>query len=388
MNPMTMAVIGTFDTKADEHRFLKEAIERRGLAVVTVNAGAKGPPGFHPDHDLRPAPGLDRDRAIETVIDRGRALITGLFSQGYIAGAISAGGGTGTHIGASIMKSLPLGVPKVMVSTVASRDMAPVVGTKDLTVIHSVGDLLGVNSLTGLILDQAAAALCAMARSDWKPPPRKKRIALTMFGFITRAAERVKANLEAMGHEVIAFHANGAGGLAMEELAREGWFDAILDLATHELADSLMDTGYCRLIGPGRLDPLPIPRLIVPGGLDCIVLEFTRNTTPKEFHNRRIFYYDFRSAISITQQEALTLAQQLTQKINQATAPQKLLIPTKGWSEATSDSGPLHHPQTAKTIIDYLRTNLISEIEIKETTHHILDEEFASMAAGMMDDML
>ena len=388
-----IAVLGTFDSKPEEHQFLKTAIETRGHRALTINVGTKQAPGFSPDYDLRPEPGPDRDLAIEKVIARGFKLLGDLYLKGEIKGVISAGGGSGTHISASIMKALPLGAPKIMVSTVAARNMAPVIGARDITMMHSVSDLLGVNSISGMILDQAAGAICGMAESAWKPAGSKKRIALTMFGFITTAAEMVRQHLENMGHEVIAFHANGVGGLAMEKLAAEGWFDAILDLATHELADSLYPGGYCHLIGPGRLEPnnrRPIPRLVVPGGLDCIVLEFTRQTVPPEYHDRRIFFYDFRSAINVNAAEGRILADQLTEKINREDkAPIKVLVPTAGWSEASDNQGnPLFDQQVGREMIETLKTGCNGRIRIQETPLHIMDEEFAALAANAMNDML
>ncbi len=391
MTDAAIAVLGTFDSKGEEHLFLKEAIERRGSKVLTINVGTKGPSGFPPDFDLRPEAGLDRDMAIQLVIAQARSLVRELFDLGRIRAVISAGGGTGTHLGTSIMKVLPLGVPKVMVSTVASRDMSGVVGTKDITMMHSVGDLLGVNSISGLILDRAAGAVCGMARSDWRPSVEKKRIALTMFGFITRTAEMIKTNLEEMGHEVVAFHANGAGGLAMEELAAEGRFDAILDLATHELADSLKPGGYCSLIGPGRLDPLPdkkIPRLVVPGGLDCVVLEFTRENIPEEYRDRKIFFYDFRSAVRVVADESRLLARQLADKLNQSAGSVKVAIPLQGWSEADREGGPLFDPAAGGAFIETLKETLHEGIEIRELDLHIIDPEFAAKAAEIMNDML
>ena len=145
-----------------------------------------------------------------------------------------------------------------------------------------------------------------------------------------------------MGYEVIAFHANGTGGMAMEELAAEGYFAGILDLATHELADALMN-GYCGGIGPERFDPIPgkeLPRLIVPGGLDCAVLEFTRHSIPNKFKDRKIFFYDFRSAIRLNMDESLILSEKLSAKLNQDAANIRLLIPSHGWSEADRETGP------------------------------------------------
>jgi uncharacterized protein (UPF0261 family) len=386
-----IVVLGTFDSKAEEHLFLRQGIEARGRRVITINVGTKGQPGFEPDYDLRPVQGLERDTAMREVIQRGCELVRGLYEKGEIGGLISAGGGTGTYLGTSIMKVLPLGVPKVMVSTVASRNMGAVVGTKDITMMHSVGDLLGVNSISGRILDSAAGAVCGMAGSTWRPPPGRKRIALTMFGFITRTAEAVKKHLENLGHEVIAFHANGTGGLAMEQLAGEGFFDGILDLATHEFADSLKPGGYCSLIGPGRLEPTAgrtVPRLVVPGGLDCIVLEFTRDTVPSEYRDRRIFYYDFRSAVSLNLPESISLGALLAEKISRNGSPIKILVPWGGWSEAAGDQGPLFIPENGAALINELKRGLSDGLEVLEVEQHILDPEFAEIAARTMDRML
>ena len=392
-----IAVVGTFDSKGEEHLFLKQCIERRGLTTLTINVGTKGPASFPADIDLyseliKKGEGLsdDRDEAIQRVLIRARSLTKELHRKGQICGVISAGGGTGTYLGTSIMHVLPMGVPKVMISTVASRDMANIVGTKDITMIHSVVDILGVNSILGGVLDRAAAAICGMVQSQLKPRKEKKRIALTLFGFITQAAEGIKQFLEEMGYEVIAFHANGTGGMAMEELAAEGYFHGILDLATHELADELMG-GYCKGIGPERLGPIPgqnVPRLVVPGGLDCAVLEFTRNSIPDEYRGRKIFYYDFRSAIRLTKEETEFLADQLAEKLNSYQSLAKLLVPSRGWSEADREDGPLYDPMISEAFIQKLKKGLNPEIEIREVALHINDYSFARLASSFMDEML
>jgi uncharacterized protein (UPF0261 family) len=390
-----IAVVGTFDSKGEEHLFIKKAIERRGLTVFTINAGTKGPSPFPADLDLyveviKGENIVGRDEAIETILTRAREVIEERYEKGEIFGIISAGGGTGTHIGTSIMRVLPLGVPKVMVSTVASRDMAKIVGTRDITMMHSVVDLLGVNSISGGVLDRAAGAVCGMVQNHWKAQSEKKRVALTMFGFITKAAELTKGYLEEMGYEVIAFHANGTGGMAMEELAAEGYFQGILDLATHELADELMG-GYCRGIGPQRLEPVKgrdIPRLVVPGGLDCAVLEFTRDTIPEQFRDRKIFFYDFRSAIRLNEKETRILAGQLADKLNANTGNVKALIPYRGWSEADQEGGPLYDPVMRDSFVQTFKQSLNPRIDIKEADLHINDPAFARLAASIMGEML
>ncbi len=392
-----IAVIGTFDSKAEEHQFLKDRIETRGLDVLTINIGTKAPAPVavsldlfpqvfeNPDTDL-----TDRDAAIAAMIDTASEQVLGLYRNGRIQGVISAGGGTGTHLSTSIMRQLPLGVPKVMVSTVASRDMSDIVATKDIVMFHSVADILGVNSILGTILDQAAAAACAMALSQWRPSHTKKRIALPFFGFITESAEHTREALERLGYEVVAFHANGTGGMAMVELAAEGYFDGILDLATHELADDLKD-GYCGGIGPERYAPIPgrsIPRLVVPGGLDCAVLEFTRDNIPEAYKDRPIFFYDFRSAIRLDEHETLTIADQLADKLNLAPATVQVLIPTRGWSEADREGGPLFAPEISNLFVNRLKHRLADSIPILELDYHINDKAFADTAASVMHAMV
>jgi uncharacterized protein (UPF0261 family) len=392
-----VAIVGTFDSKGEEHLFLKDCIQKRGLPTLTVNVGTKRPSTDPTDIDLFPVlkkrlrgRSGNRDKAIETVINLAREVIQDRYSKGEIAGIISAGGGTGTHLGTSIMRVLPLGVPKVMVSTVASRDMSKTVGTKDITMMHSVVDLLGVNSISGMILEKAAGAVCGMVRSRWKSKARKKRIALTFFGFITKGAEEIKRSLEGLGYEVIPFHANGTGGTAMEELASEGYFDGILDFAIHELADELMG-GYCRGMGPQRLEPprgRPVPRLVVPGGMDCAVLEFTRDTVPHEHKNRKLFFYDFRSAIRLNRKETTYLAEQVAEKLKLDPEHIKVLIPRQGFSEADHVEGPLFDPAMNQVFVGTLKKALNPLVDIREADLHINDPEFAQLAAQTMDAMV
>ena len=396
-NKAAIAVLGTFDTKSEEHIFLKNQIEQHGIGTLTINVGTGMPSSEPVDLDLleivranNPAIPKGRDNIINAMLKEAKDQIKKLHGDGNISGVISAGGGTGTHICTTIMHELPLGVPKVMVSTVASRDMSRVVGTKDIVMIHSVADLLGVNSISGLILDKAAAAICGMVKSHWQPSGARKRIALPFFGFITPGAEATRRALESLGYEVVAFHANGTGGMAMEELAEEGYFHGILDLATHELADDLLD-GYCGGIGPQRFEPVPgrsIPRLVVPGGLDCAVLEFTRTSIPKQYQDRKIFFYDFRSAIRLNEKETSFLATQLAEKLNKDPANIRVLVPTRGWSGADKPDGPLFDPDMSRLFLHKFKDSLDSQIQIQEVDHHINDDAFGDIAAKLMDAMV
>jgi uncharacterized protein (UPF0261 family) len=392
-----IAVLGTFDSKGEEHLFLKRRIEERGFPTITINVGTHAPPAFTPDRDLfremAAGGGLipqDRDEALAAMSERAETLVRDLHENEEICGIISAGGGTGTYVGTRAMRALPFGVPKVMVSTVASRDMSSVVGTRDVTMIHSVVDIMGVNTLLGQILDRAAGAVCGMAEAAWGPGKERQRIALSMFGFITEAAERIRGLLEEMGYEVIPFHANGTGGMAMEELAAQGYFHGILDLATHELADELKQ-GYCSGIGPGRLNPptsLGIPRLVVPGGLDCAVLEFTREHIPETYRNRKIFFYDFRSAIGLDRSETLVIADQLVEKLNAHPEKIQVLIPMGGWSEADREGGPLGDRGIRETFAQRLADHLDPRIGVVTVEAHINDPDFSSAAVKTLHGML
>ncbi len=385
-----IAVLGTFDTKPDEHLFLKKLISDRGLKTLTINVGTKTPSPFEADIDLYEE-FASRDDAIEGIITKGAKVIREMYERGEISGIISAAGGTGTHVSTSIMKVLPLGVPKVMLSTVASKDMKDVVGTKDITMMHSVSDLLGINSISGRLLEGAAGAVCGMAQKQWKPAEMKRRIAMTFYGFVAPAADTAKECLEEMGYEVIAFHAIGTGGKAMEELAAEGYFDGILDLATHELVDDLVG-GYCAGCGPQRLCPVPgrvIPRLVIPGGLDNLIGLFTRESgVPEQYKDRKVMFWDFRSGVRPSLEETLTVAGQIIEKLNTHDSTTKVLIPSQGWSVADIEGGALYEPSTNRALVDSLKEGINPRIEIREEDLHICDPAFGKMAATLMDEMV
>jgi len=397
-NRPTIVVLGTYDTKAEEHIFLQNAIKQRGLRPLSINVGTGTSCPAQVDYDLHgelfpsgPKGCNSRDKAISQMILMASGLVQKLHREQGLGGIISAGGGSGTHIAASIMKTLPMGIPKLIVSTVASRDMKPVIGTKDITVMHSVVDLLGINSISGKVLDKAAGAICAMAQSKWEPKQTKTQIALTLFGFITPAAEFTRKELESLGYEVIPFHANGTGGMAMEDLARKGYFAGILDLAPHELADELKN-GYCKGIGPERLAPIsspyPIPRLVIPGGLDCAVFEFTRDTVPDQYKGRKIFFYDFRSAVRLTKEETILIAHQIAARLSKAPKDYRVLIPMRGWSEADKQGTPLFDPELNHIFVKELRGRLGETVQIKEVPYHINDPEFAKVTATMLHEMV
>ncbi len=402
MNP-TVVLIGTLDTKGDEVAFLRDVIQREGCSSLVVDVGTLHPPTIEPDvlrSEVASAAGWseeeivkrkDRRFAVETMIEGGSKILSDLFTQGRVCAVLSVGGGTGTHIGMGIMRHLPLGVGKLMVSTVASRDMSQLIGTKDIVVMHSVIDILGLNPISERILENAGTAAAAMARSYAEIRSERPILGLTSFGFITEGAMRLQDTLEGRGYAVAAFHANGTGGMAMEDLIEQGLISGVVDFALHEFADAMHD-GYCGGIGPGRLEAAGrggIPQVVVPGGLDCIVLEFSsEETRPPQFKGRKVFWYDFRSGVRTSREEALQLANTVADKLGRAQGPVSLLIPLQGWSEADRRDGPLFEPETNAVFISEVRRLLDGKIKIEEVDAHINDEVFTDAVASEIDSLM
>jgi len=278
-----------------------------------------------------------------------------------------------------------------MVSTVASRDMSQLIGTKDIIMMHSVVDILGLNAVSKKILANAGSAVAGMARSTVKIRSEKPLIGLTSFGFITEGAMRVKGLLERRGYEVAPFHANGTGGMAMEDLIDQGLINGVVDFALHEFADQMYG-GYCGAIGPGRLESAGrrgIPQVVVPGGLDCIVLEFdSPETMPQHVKGRKVFWYDFRSGVRTSHDDVVQLSKIIANKLNQAQGPSKVIVPLKGWSEADAPGGPLHDPDTNRVFTVELRAALDGRIEVLEVNAHINDAEFAERVVSELDSLM
>jgi len=401
--PNKVVIIGTLDTKGQEVEFLRESIIGHQCVPIVLDVGILNPPttvadiprervalagGSNLEELLRRK---DRRLAVQTMIRGAAELLRGLNKQEELSGIIAIGGGTGTHIGMGVMRTLPLGLPKLMVSTVASRDMSKLIGTKDITVMHSVVDILGLNAVSKKILSNAAAAIAGMAKQGGKISSDKPIIGLTSFGFITQGAMRVKTMLEGLGYEVAPFHANGTGGMAMEDLIDQGLISGVMDLALHEFADALYG-GYCGDIGPGRLESagrIGLPQLVVPGGLDCIVLEFNSvETMPPDLRDRKVFWYDFRSGVRTNREDMARLAATISGKLNRANGPTRVMIPMKGFSEADAIGAPLYEPITNQAFLSALKSGLNPAIEVIEVNAHINDAEFAEAAVSTLNSMM
>ena len=402
-NRRSILVIGTLDTKGDEVGYLQEQIARWGHETIVMDVGILGEHALQADvthqevaatggsnlDDLRA--GGDRRQAVQAMMEGATCIAQELHQSGRLSGVIAVGGGTGTHIGTGVMRALPMGVPKLMVSTVASRDMSQEIGTRDITIMHSVVDMLGLNAVSRKLLANAAGAIVGMVETEVELAPTRPLVGLTVFGFCTEGAMHVKPLLEARGYEMVAFHANGTGGMAMEDLIEQGLISGVVDFATHEFADQLYD-GYCGGIGPGRLEAAGrrgIPQVVVPGGLDCIVLEFdSPETTPPQFRDRKIFWYDFRSGVRTSVEELKGLAQTISDKLNRARGPVKMVIPLRGWSEADGEGAPLHEPETNAVFVEEMKQLLDSRIEIVEVDAHINEPHFAEAVVEVFDNLM
>jgi uncharacterized protein (UPF0261 family) len=401
--PKMIMVIGTLDTKGEEVEYLRTRIESRGHQTIVVDVGILGEPLTRADisrEETAKAGGAtideliawrDRRRAVQVMLRGASEIARDLYERGRLAGAVALGGGTGTHIGTGVLRTLPLGVPKLMISTVASRDMSEEIGTKDITMMHSVVDMVGLNTVSEMILDNAAGAIVGMVKGDVTLETSRPLIGVTSFGFCTAGAMHVRSFLEKHGYEMVAFHANGIGGMAMEDLVQQGLLSGVLDFATHEFADHLYE-GYCGNIGPGRLEAagkVGIPQVVVPGGLDCIVLEFdSPETIPPKFKGRKIFWYDFRSGVRTSAEELTILAGTIAGKLNKARGPVRVVIPTKGWSEADGEDGPLYEPETNRVFVTELQGLLRPGIPVQLVDAHINEPAFAQAAVSALHELM
>ena len=399
----TVVIAGTLDTKGEEVGYVKQLIEDTGCSTLVVDVGILHHPGIQSDisrEQVAAAGGVhlgellrrgDRRLAVQIMTQGAAKIVEDLHRQGLVSGILALGGGTGTHIGTGIMRSLPLGLPKVMLSTVASRDMRDLIGTKDITMMHSVMDILGLNPLSRKILANAAAAVAGMVGSPVRINRERPVIGLTSFGFITEGAMLVKKMLEDQGYDVAPFHANGTGGMAMEDLIDQGLIDGVLDFALHEFADALYG-GYCGAIGPGRLESAGnrgIPQVVVPGGLDCIVLEFDSiETMPKNMKGRSVFWYDFRSGVRTDREDVIRLARTISGKLNRSKGPVRFVVPLGGWSEADSKHGPLFDPETNEVFLSELKSLLDTRIQVVEEEAHINSEKFARVTVSQVDELM
>ncbi|MEW6350653.1 MAG: Tm-1-like ATP-binding domain-containing protein [Thermodesulfobacteriota bacterium] len=401
--PETVAVIGTLDTKALEIRYLADLIHSQGCRTLIVDVGVFAQEVLVPDisraevaagAETTPAAILeshDRSYAVKTMMQGGAAVLKQRSNRGEFTAVIALGGGTGTHITAGIMRALPTGIPKLIVSTVASRDMSPVIGSKDITVMHSVADLAGLNFMTRKILADAAGAIVGMVRSPAVPVSERPVVGLTSFGPLNECASISREMLAGLGYEVVPFHAIGSGSVAMEDLVDQGAIQGVLDLALHEFADQMYH-GYCGRIGRDRLETpgrKGVPHVILPGGLDMIAFECTSiEHVPEGLRQRQFLAHDFRSFVRTSADDLRALAVLVADKLNRSAHPATVILPLHGWSKADAPGGPYFAPEINAVFVYELKARLSPRVRVLEVSAHINDRECARVAVGELHSLM
>ena len=387
----TVGIVGTLDTKGIEFQFIKERIEASGTSTCVVNTGSLGEPHFEPDvsaDDVAAAGGTslqalqdggDRGVAVAAMAEGAAKIIAELQSDGKIDGVISLGGSAGTTIGTTAMRAVPVGVPKIMVSTLASGDTSPYVDTKDISMMYSVVDIAGINSLSRQILANAAGAIVGMVNAEVPPSEDKPLIGATMFGVTTPCVTKARELLEDAGYEVLVFHATGAGGRAMEDLVKGGFIVGVLDATTTELADELV--GGVLSAGPDRLEAageLGVPQVIAPGALDMVNFG-PPDTVPEQFKDRT--FYQHNPTVTLmrtTVAENAELGKIMGQKLSQANGPTTVIIPKQGVSAIDQEGQPFYSAEAEAAWIENLKANLGDNVTLIEMDNHINDDAFAT----------
>ena len=387
----TVGIVGTLDTKGIEFQFIKERIEASGTSTCVVNTGSLGEPHFEPDvsaDDVAAAGGTslqalqdggDRGVAVAAMAEGAAKIIAELQSDGKIDGVISLGGSAGTTIGTTAMRAVPVGVPKIMVSTLASGDTSPYVDTKDISMMYSVVDIAGINSLSRQILANAAGAIVGMVNAEVPLSEDKPLIGATMFGVTTPCVTKARELLEDAGYEVLVFHATGAGGRAMEDLVKGGFIVGVLDATTTELADELV--GGVLSAGPDRLEAageLGVPQVIAPGALDMVNFG-PPDTVPEQFKDRT--FYQHNPTVTLmrtTVAENAELGKIMGQKLSQAKGPTTVIIPKQGVSAIDQEGQPFYSAEAEAAWIENLKANLGDNVTLIEMDNHINDDAFAT----------
>jgi uncharacterized protein (UPF0261 family) len=399
----TVAIVGTLDTKGVEFAFLKAEIERRGCATLVFDAGVSGTPAFAPDvaaeeicadeaHSLADLRKLDRGTALEIMARMLPQTVKRFFDEGRFDGIISMGGGGGTALGTSAMRPLPIGVPKVMVSTIAAADTSPYVGSSDIMMMPSIVDVAGLNRISRTIFANAASAICGMVngRSD-RPTLSDDRplIAASMFGNTTRAVNHARALIEKQGFEVLVFHATGTGGRTMERLIAEGFFAGVLDLTTTEWADEVC--GGALSAGPNRLEAAArsgVPQVVTPACIDMCNF-WAPETIPARYAGRT--FHNWSPNVTLmrtTPEENAEMGRIFAAKLSAAKGPVAVLVPLKGFSEIDAPGKPFWWPEADQAFVDALRSALRPDIPVQLLDHNVNDPEFSEQAANTLLQML
>lgn len=402
-----VVLISTLDTKGEEILFLKKELEKKGLKTITMDIGTLTSPLFSPDISrgrIARAGGASikrfkefkrRDKIMETMAEGSRKIIQGLYKKSKVAGMIGLGGNQGTAVATTAMKELPFGIPKIMVSTVASGNIRPYIGNKDIMMMFSVADLLGgVNTMTKAILANAASAMAGMVATSGpikRGLRRRKIIALSAFGNTHPAVTRAIKLLEEKGYEAITFHASGACGSAMEELIEGGMIDGVLDFTTHELLGEIYKEDIYTPVTPGRLEAAGkkgIPQIIAPGGLNYFCFG-SPETIPKKYRNRKIHYHNpYNTNVKTSKEELKAVSLLMAKRLNRAKGPVKIMIPQKGWTENSRINQPLYSPELDRFFVRCLKKLIKPHVELVEVEAHLNDPVFAETSVNALHELL
>lgn len=397
----TIAVLGTLDTKGPEHAYVADLIRVRGHRPLLIDTGTGSPATVTPDltrENVAAAGGIDlnaliarhdRGEAVAAMSGAAAQLLAQLASEGRIQGVISLGGGGGTAISTAAMRALPIGFPKLMVSTLAAGNTAPYVGTKDIVMMPSIVDVNGLNRLSRVLLARAAGAICGMVEAEPPPVTDKPLICASMFGNTTECVNAAKAILEEAGYEVLVFAATGTGGRIMESLIESGMISGVLDITTTEWADELV--GGVLNAGPNRLEAAGkagVPAIVTPGCLDMVNFGEPASV-PGRFKDRRFYPHNPQVTLMRTNvEECEQLGRILADKLNAYTAPVTVLIPRLAISVISAPGQPFHDPEADEALFSSLKSHLRVDIPVVEMNCEINAPEFAAACAHTLLDHL
>lgn len=397
-NMPTVAILGTLDTKGIEVAFLKDRIEAQGCGTLVVDLGILGPPAFEPDisrHTVASRAGVriediaasgDRGRAVTAMTRSVQMVLPELYAEDRFEAVIGLGGSAGTTMSTAAMRALPMGVPKLMVSTVAGADVSAFVGSKDITMIPSIVDVSGLNRISRQVFSRAGAAVAAMVQVEVPKVEDRPLIAASMFGNTTQCVEAARKGLESAGFEVLVFHATGAGGRTMEDLTGSGFIAAVLDVTTTELADEL--AGGVMSAGPTRLGAAAsagVPAVVVPGCLDMVNF-WAPESVPDRYRGRRFYQHNPNvTLMRTTPEENLELGRRLAQRVNASNGPVAVYLPLRGISVISAPGGAFAWPEADEALFEAIKSNLRPEIPVFELDVSINDPAFAeAVSKGLL----